>query len=231
MKILLTNDDGIEAPGLRLLAEVVSEFAEPIVIAPECEMSECSHCVTTRRELALRSHQPGWYAVDGMPVDCVRIGLTSVCPDVKWVLSGVNDGGNLGVDLFLSGTVAGSREGALMGRSAMALSQYRRGNEPRDWNDLRESLRKVIGGFLEKPVGEGKFWNINFPAMQDLRADTEIIECGLDPSPLPVVYHVDNERYRYAGVYAERGRVPGRDVDHCFSGSITATRVSLFDGV
>src|SRR5690606_40115061 len=60
-----------------------------------------------------------------------------------------------------------------------------------DLNDLRESLRQVIGGFLEKPVGERRFWNINFPAMQDLRADTEIIECGLDPSPLPVEYHVD----------------------------------------
>lgn len=230
MRVLLTNDDGVDAPGLAILADVVSEFAEPVIVAPAEEMSECGHRITTHRDLRLSRLGGNRYALDGLPADCVRIGLSQVCPDVDWVLSGVNDGGNLGVDVFRSGTVAAAREAAIMGRPAIALSQYRRGEIPRDWRDLAVPLRRVLQEYLGRPSRPGQFWNLNFPAMQDLTAATAVVECPLDHSPLPVEYDVDGDRYRYRGRYSDRARAAGHDVDLCFSGNITATQISLFGG-
>ncbi|MDQ3333363.1 MAG: 5'/3'-nucleotidase SurE, partial [Planctomycetota bacterium] len=110
MKFLLTNDDGIDAPGLALLREVVAERAEPIVVAPDRHLSGCAHRVVTEEDLVLDDRGDGRFALNGTPADCVRVGLLHVCSDAAWVLSGVNDGGNLGVDTFLSGTVAAARE-------------------------------------------------------------------------------------------------------------------------
>src|SRR5688572_15733741 len=106
MKLLLTNDDGIDAPGLALLREIAAEFGEPFVVAPDQHLSGCGHRVSTEHDLTLDDRGEGRYALSGTPADCVRVGLLHVCPDAAWVLSGVNDGGNLGVDTFLSGTVA-----------------------------------------------------------------------------------------------------------------------------
>ena len=228
MKILLTNDDGFDAPGLAILAEVVSEFAEPVIVAAGGEMSECGHRVTTKRDLVLTRRGENRYVLDGAPADCVRIGLTQVCPEATIVLAGVNDGANLGVDIFLSGTVAAAREAALMGREAIALSHYRRGDVPRDWKTLAIPLRRVLKDYLERPAGRDAFWNINFPATDDLTPETAVVDCPLDDHPLPIEYARDGNRYRYQGVYSDRPRNPGSDIDVCFSGSIAASRVALF---
>ncbi|MBC7817459.1 MAG: 5'/3'-nucleotidase SurE, partial [Planctomycetaceae bacterium] len=122
MKFLLTNDDGIDAPGLRLLAEIAREFGEVIVVAPDGVRSGCGHQVTNDRPLALTNVRPGEFACDGTPADCARLGLKHIAADVDWVLSGVNDGGNLGIDVYMSGTVAAVREAVLLGKPGIALS-------------------------------------------------------------------------------------------------------------
>src|SRR5690606_14760928 len=140
MKILLTNDDGIDARGLALLQEIASRRAEVVVVAPDRHLSGCRPRVVTDEDLVLTQTGPSRYSLSGTPADCVRIGLLHVVPDADWVLSGVNDGGNLGVDTYLSGTVAGAREAALFERPAMALSQYRKGRGEKDWSALGSVL-------------------------------------------------------------------------------------------
>src|SRR6187431_3376512 len=109
MKLLLTNDDGVDAPGLQALRGAVAQLGEMISIAPLLALSGCSHQVTTDRPLRLVSLPENRYSLDGTSADCVRIALFSVAPDAEWIFSGINDGGNLGVDTFMSGTVAAAR--------------------------------------------------------------------------------------------------------------------------
>ena len=228
MKILLTNDDGVDAPGLALLREVVAERAETVVVAPDRHLSGCGHRVSTDEELVLEELGPGRYALSGTPADCVRVGLLHVCPDAAWVLSGVNDGGNLGVDTYLSGTVAGAREAALFGRSSAALSQYRKGKERKDWTSLAARLREVLDMLLAEEPGVGAVWNVNFPAAEELAPESRVVRCPLEPGHLPVRYTAAGNRFRYQAKYADRPRRPGSDVDVCFSGNIAVTRLRLF---
>lgn len=124
--VLLANDDGYRARGLRLLGEALAPFADVVVCAPEVEQSAASHALSLHRPLRLFNHAPGVYSVDGTPADCVYVALhaeTRVLPrrpDV--VVSGVNHGVNLGDDVFYSGTVAAAREGALKGIPSIAVS-------------------------------------------------------------------------------------------------------------
>src|SRR5204862_6181773 len=110
MRLLLTNDDGILAPGLQALLETARQLGDPLVVAPVEAQSGCSHRVTTDGPLSVERREPGRYAIDGTPADCVRVGLHRLAPDSAWVLSGINAGGNLGAAVWHSGTVAAARE-------------------------------------------------------------------------------------------------------------------------
>jgi 5'-nucleotidase len=124
--ILLSNDDGYSAAGLRALHAELAKAADVIVCAPEVNQSATSHSLSLHRVLRLRAVEPGVFAVDGTPADCVYVALhagtrvLSRRPDL--VVSGMNHGPNLGVDVFYSGTVAAAREGAMQGIPAMAVS-------------------------------------------------------------------------------------------------------------
>src|SRR5262245_18020009 len=126
MKILLTNDDGIDAPGIVTLHQIATQFGDSVIVAPHVALSGCSHQVTTDRPIRVTTLANNRHSIDGTSSDCVRIGLLQFATDVDWVLSGINDGGNMGVDVFMSGTVAAAREATLLGKKAVAISQYRR---------------------------------------------------------------------------------------------------------
>src|SRR5262245_36371129 len=104
MKLLLTNDDGIDAPGLGALLAAAAGVGEPVVVAPLDAHSGCSHRVTTHGPIRVERRGPGRFAVAGTPADCVRVGLHDLAPDAGWVLAGINAGGNLGADVWHSGT-------------------------------------------------------------------------------------------------------------------------------
>jgi|RhiMethySRZTD1v2_1073278.scaffolds.fasta_scaffold16712_5 5'-nucleotidase len=133
--ILLSNDDGYRARGLRTLAAALAEVGDVIVCAPESEQSTTSHSLTLTRPLRLRQVENGIFAVDGTPADCVYVALnggTRVLPRMPdLVVSGLNHGLNLATDVFYSGTVAAAREGALRGIPAMATSADLRANMER----------------------------------------------------------------------------------------------------
>lgn len=175
--ILVSNDDGIRAPGLHVLAELAAEFGEVIVCAPNEERSGFSHAITLHsmlRSEAAPEFGPGWYAVSGTPVDCVYLASLHLCerlPDL--VLSGINPGFNLGADVFYSGTVGAAREGLLRGCAALAVS-VEGGADPRC---AAPFVRQVVPNLLERAAaGERHLLNLNVPS--DARHGLKVTRLG-----------------------------------------------------
>ena len=123
MKFLVTNDDGIDAPGLSALVSILENFGTVVVVAPAQEQSGVGHSVTST-SFRIRETGENRFSVEGRPADCTRAGLKHIVPDADWVVAGINPGANLGSDVYNSGTVAAAREGAILDCPAMAVSQY-----------------------------------------------------------------------------------------------------------
>jgi 5'/3'-nucleotidase len=229
MRLLLTNDDGIDAPGLQALVAAAKQFGEPVVVAPAGPQSGVSHAVSENGVL-LEEQAAARFAVSGTPADCARLGLLRAVPEARWVLSGINHGGNLGADVYYSGTVAAIREAVLHGWPGIALSQYHRDElSDYDWHRASDWTRRILADLLARPVEPGLFYNVNLPHLGHSAAEPEIIFCRLDPHPLPLSYrHEEGGRHFYNGNYHERQRQPGADVDVCFSGNIAVTEMRLF---
>lgn len=227
MHILLTNDDGIGAPGLAALAVAAAHLGEVTVVAPVDHMSGCSHAATTEEPLRVIEQGPRRLAVTGTPVDCVRLALLHLVPEVDLVLSGVNDGGNLGVDLFMSGTVAAAREAALLGRRAIAISQYRRRGRLPDWPQTSRWTTASLEFVLRQATEVETFWNVNLPDGE--RADVPpVVVCSPNPEPLPIRYEPADGAWHYRGDYHSRSRLEDCDVGVCFGGKIAASRIRLW---
>jgi 5'-nucleotidase len=227
MKLLLTNDDGIDAPGLAALGEVAAQLGTPVVVAPADAQSGCGHRVTTSRPIKLGERGPARFVVDALPADCVRVGLDRLLPDAAWVLAGINHGGNLGADIYHSGTVAAVREAVLHGRPGVAVSHYCKKGMALDWQQAAAWLLPVLRDLLSLPCPAGTFWNVNLPHLPPGAAPPEAVVCPLDPSPLPLRFRQEGELLHYDGDYHQRRRQPGSDVDVCFGGRIAVTEVRL----
>lgn len=228
MKFLLTNDDGIEAPGLAALAEAVGGRGAATVVAPDTVHSGCGHRTTTDRPLGLEQRRPGWFATDGTPADCTRLGLLHVAPEVDWVLAGVNDGGNLGVDTYMSGTVAAVREAAWLGKRAIAFSQYRRRKTADPWRATVGMVRRVLDALLERPLPPGCLWNVNLPDPEHAAEEVRLVDCPLEAGHLAIDFDVTEGRYLYRSRYHERPHRDGTDVAVCFGGHVAVTLVRPF---
>jgi 5'-nucleotidase len=226
LRILLTNDDGWDAPGLAALKALAAELGEVYVLAPRDPHSYAGHRVTTDGPLELTETAPGELHLTGTPADCVRVALTAVWPEIDWVLAGINRGGNLGVDLYSSGTVAAAREAALLGRPAIAISQFIRRGLELDWGRSRELALPVVRRLMEQGAPAGVHWNVNLPHVE-AGAEVAVAECEPDTLPLDVRYRIEGGRVHYAGSYPARPRTPGRDVDLCFGGAVTVSRLTV----
>jgi 5'-nucleotidase len=227
MKILLTNDDGVDADGLACLGKALD--GELYVVAPAAQVSECGHRVTTREPLRFRQLGDRTWAVHGSPADCVRVAVRYLYPDVSfdWVLSGVNHGGNLGVDIYYSGTVAAAREAAILGCPSMAFSHYVKKSLSMDWNLASMRVREVWSSLSVQPLDVGWFWNVNLPHLQDTEKAPKLRYCEPCKHPLPVAYKGEVGSVRYAGEYPSRTKRSGSDTDLCFGGSMTASRIKI----
>lgn len=227
MKIILTNDDGIEAPGLEALRKVCAAWGEVIVVAPsECH-SSMSHRVTTAELIPVTEEAAGRFSVEGTPADCTRLALTCLVPDADWVISGINRGGNLGADTYISGTVAAAREAALMGVPSLAISHYVAKGRLLNWATAERRAALAIAYAMAHPPRPGQFWNINLPHPESDEADVELSLCPLDYGPLSVQFIKESSGYRYCGQYHERPAIPGHDVAECFGGKIAATLIPV----
>ena len=168
MRILLTNDDGIHAEGLRVLEEIARELSDDIwIVAPEVEQSGKSRAVTLTDPVRVRQVEPQKFAVQGTPTDCVLIGLLELVEGKKpdLVLSGVNRGQNIAEDTTYSGTIAGAMCGMQHGVRSIALSQSRNfqhdGSLP--WETARQWGPKVLKPLLETEWPDDVVINVNFP--------------------------------------------------------------------
>jgi 5'-nucleotidase len=230
MRIVLTNDDGIDAPGLIALAAAAARLGgEAVVVAPAEPHSGCGHRVTTDRPIRVLEAGPARYAVTGTPADCVRIALAEIVPDAALVLAGINAGGNLGADIHHSGTVAAAREAALHGRVAVAASQYRRSGTSVDWERAAAWLERVFSRLplTRGPQASGSLWNVNLPDPPEVAGLPEIVDCPVDASPFTLGYRLTDGGWHYAASYHERPRTPEGDVAACFGGAITVSRLGL----
>jgi 5'-nucleotidase len=226
MKFILTNDDGVAAPGLAALEQACRELGETVIVAPEQEHSGCGHRATTAQPIDVVATEPGRYVVCGTPVDCARIALTHLAPDADWLIAGINRGGNLGSDVYMSGTVAAAREAALLGYHGAAISQYVSRGVEVDWQRALSLARRVIRLLIGRGPCEGFFWNINLPCGSN-GADPEVVFCGLDSRPHDVRYRREGWRFIYEGDYHHRQRMSGRDIDSCFGGRIAVTAIPI----
>lgn len=225
MVFVLTNDDGIDAPGLRSLQAAVGDQA--VIAAPKRHYSGCGHQVTTDQPIHVEQRRPIEFAVDGTPADCTRVALRHLSSEVEWVISGINAGGNLGSDIYTSGTVAAVREAAFHRIPGIAISQYIHQRQEIDWAYATQLAIKVLDKLLHLPLTPGGFWNVNLPHCSAAEPEPEIVFCHLCTQPLPVIYRVEGEHLYYAGNYSQRDRDPGSDVEVCFSGNIAVTQLQI----
>ncbi len=224
--LILTNDDGIEAPGLQALELACGALGQLTTVAPDRCHSYGSHRVTTSLPITLTELVPGRFHADGTPADCARIALTCLAPEADWLISGINRGGNLGVDIYLSGTVAAAREAALLGARAIAISQSIAPQRELDWDLTCRRARRAIERVFAEPYTPRTFWNINLPHPAHDRTDCPIVFCPVDPSPLDVRFAQTGRQYQYCGTYQSRLRIPDADVAECFAGNITISQVA-----
>ena len=163
MKILLTNDDGVHAPGLAALMKRVAEMAEVVVVAPDREQSAVGHALTLHHPLRAARIGENVYSVDGTPTDCVNLGIHSLLsfrPDL--VISGVNRGGNVCDDVTYSGTIAAALEATLMGIPAIAVSLVTHG-EGEHFDVAAACAARLAQTVLEKGLPTDTFLNVNVP--------------------------------------------------------------------
>ncbi|HSF94984.1 MAG TPA: 5'/3'-nucleotidase SurE [Thermohalobaculum sp.] len=189
MRILVTNDDGITAPGLKLAEEIAAEIAGPEgevwVCAPDFERSGASHAITYAGALRMSQLGPRRYTVDGYPADCVLAGLRGFLRDSPpdLILSGVNRGHNIAEDVVYSGTAGAAMEGGLNGIRSIALSQaYSAGpNRPDDmWEPAQAWGVKAVRAALKMPIDDHAFYNVNFPAVRtDLILGMTVCDQGI----------------------------------------------------
>lgn len=162
MKILLSNDDGVRAPGIAVLYKALSAIAEVRVIAPERNCSGASNSLTLHEPLRVEQLENGFFSVNGTPTDCVHLGTNSPIADIPdLVVSGINDAPNMGDDVLYSGTVAAATEGRFMGLPAIAVSMGEGGHE------YYETAAKIVAELVirlqQKPLSADFVLNVNVP--------------------------------------------------------------------
>jgi 5'-nucleotidase len=169
MRILITNDDGIHAPGLKVLERIARSLSSDVtIVAPETDQSGVAHSLSLNDPLRLREVEDGRYAIKGTPTDCVIMGVRSIMRESKpdLILSGVNRGQNAAEDVTYSGTIAAAMEGTLLGVPSIALSQAygpESGRANIHWNCAETHAASVIRKVLDRGIPRDILININFP--------------------------------------------------------------------
>ncbi len=236
MRILISNDDGILAPGLAALVHAVADLGDIDVVAPDSPQSAAGHAITLRHPLTVRRIKvdgPRGFcgiSVDGRPADCVRLAVRNLVPAVPdLVLSGINAGSNVGINVFYSGTVAAAAEGAMFGLPAVAFSAAVAGDV--DFDAIARHCRLVLDGLLKAGIAAGDVINVNIPPLeggnpkgvQVVRQSKAEIEdlyvCETDPD--------GRECYRLGAQYAFGPSDRDTDVVSLGEGYITVTPLHI----
>lgn len=187
MRILLSNDDGYFAPGIANLAKILSDIADVTVVAPERDRSGASNSLTLDRPLSLHKSHNGFYYVNGTPTDCVHLAVTGMLDELPdMVISGINDGANMGDDTVYSGTVAAATEGFLLGLPSIAVSlvSMSRGNFPTAAKIVLDLVKRFVDNKFHVPI----LLNVNVPDLpyEELQG-VEVTRLGRRHKAEPVI--------------------------------------------
>lgn len=238
MRILLTNDDGISAPGIAALYEATRHLGEVFVVAPSTVQSAMSHGVTFHRPILTRTQacrcpkgKPLFegIAVDGRPADCVKLAISHLVPGpVDLVISGINSGANIGINVIYSGTVAAAMEAGFMGIPAIAVSLHIGHPHKTDWSRATDVSRRVIEQVLEHRLEKHSVLNVNIPILDDgaVPAGTRVVP--VSTSPIVDQYHHEprmggDRLFTAAGGMKFHHTPADSDVDAIFKKYITIT--------
>ncbi len=239
MRILLTNDDGINGHGLKVLEKIAHTLSDDVwIIAPELDQSGSSHSLSLRDPLRIReiSHQK--FAISGTPTDCVLVACSHLLKDnvPDLILSGINFGANMAEDVTYSGTIAAAIEGTLLGIRSIALSINTQHEHPAKWATAEHFGADIIKKVMTIPLNKNVLININFPdtivsSVKGVRVTTQghrsgcdnLIACT-DPRGRPYFW-IGNAMYRYSPKAHELE--PGSDLEAVYSGYISITPLSL----
>ena len=230
MRILLSNDDGYFAPGLQALADALTGLGETVVVAPEQNRSGASNSLTLDRPLFLKKAANGFYFVNGTPTDCVHLAVTGMLdslPDI--IVSGVNNGANMGDDTIYSGTVAAATEGYLLGIPSIAVSLT--SFDGNHFDTAGRVVRELVERFIRQPFLEPVLLNVNVPDIpyEQLKG-TEVTRLGRRHKAESVVKMLSprNETVYWvgaAGAAADAG--PGTDFNAIERGCVSITPLQI----
>jgi len=235
MNILISNDDGIESPGLHFLASALETLGQVTVVAPHRERSTSGHSLTLHKPLRCKEVAPNRFAVSGTPADCVYMAtrlLMKSKPDV--IVSGINRGANLGNDVYYSGTVAAAREGAYYGVNAVAVSlcfnEHGQATDPH-WDSAAHFAKIIVEKILHHNEPVKRLINVNVPnlplkkirgirlAKQGLRYYSDLVTTEIDPRKKPY--------YWLGGEYKGFEKIPGSDCVIVDGGYVAVTPLKL----
>lgn len=234
MRILLSNDDGIQATGLKVLERIANELSDDVwIVAPELDQSGASHSLTLRNPLRVREVSERKYALSGTPTDCVMYAVNQLLKDnpPDLVLSGVNYGSNLGEDVTYSGTVAAAMEACLFKINACSISLNVNYDHPAKWATVEHHLPAILRQIIETKIRNYVFININFPDLiatsikgikitrQGQRQFKGIMHERTDPR---------GKKYYWVGAINHQGSTEeGTDLDAIANGYISITPLSI----
>jgi 5'-nucleotidase len=230
VRILVSNDDGYQSPGIEALCEALSAVAEITVVAPSRDRSATSNSITVHRALTIERAANGFYFVDGKPADCVHVAVTGMLgfrPDL--VVSGINNGSNLGDDTIYSGTVAAAMEGFLLGIPAIALSMTHK--PAKHFATGARVARELVERVKTSPQAVPWLLNVNIPdvAFSDIRG-MRTVRLGKrhQAEPVEKVMSTDGrEQWRIGGVGAAADAGPDTDFGAIAEGFVSVTPLSV----
>lgn len=231
MKILLTNDDGIEAAGLHAIFDAIQDLGEVHVVAPSRVQSATSHAITLHRPMSVTPYACDkfkGFAVDGRPADCVKLALAELVGPVDLVMSGINHGANVGINVHYSGTVGAAREAAFQGVPAIALSLHL-GDKTQD-HYVRGAghARRAIDAVLKAGIDAGMLVNVNVPILDEGAEPVGMKAVPLNVSPMydrfdQATDAAGHTTYQAKDSMAFTDRGEGTDVDTLYAKFITLT--------
>ncbi len=230
MRILLSNDDGYEAPGIRALAARLREVAEVTVVAPDRDRSGASNSLTLDWPIRAREMPDGVIRVDGTPTDCVHLAITGLLaqePDM--VISGINAGANMGDDVLYSGTVAAAMEGRFLGLPAIAVSLV--GSEATHYDTATEIVLRLVENLRRHPLPQDTILNVNVPDLPlDRIQGIQATRLGHRHKSEPVIRETDPRGrpiYWVGPAGAEQDAGPGTDFHALRHGYVSVTPLQV----
>jgi len=230
MNILISNDDGYSAPGIKALADALAEFATITVVAPDRNRSGASNSLTLDNPLRVNQLENGYYRVEGTPTDCVHLAITGLLDDEPdMVVSGINSGANLGDDVLYSGTVAAATEGRFLGLPAVAISLT--SHTPEHFETAAWAAKKLVQQLKQSSLPADTILNVNVPDIPIAEVTGfESTRLGNRHKAEPVIKEIDprgRPLYWVGPAGDEQDAGPGTDFDAIRRGAVSVTPLQI----